>query len=191
MSRRQKGRKHREVNRTPRPVGRPPLRLPGTSPRTHRTAAPPAARTAEPLRAPDEIWRRYEPPRRGAEQETARVADTPRPSAAPEPSPAGLAPASATSVPQARQMQPPAPLFALPVRSGGLGLPAARTWQALRESGPAGASVADLSTRAGFTTPTVVRHLRALAGAGLARAAGDAWHPTEADPAHLPAPARS
>ncbi|WP_330335408.1 hypothetical protein OHS33_37620 (plasmid) [Streptomyces sp. NBC_00536] len=137
MSRRQKGRKHREVNRTPRPVGRAPLRLPGSSPRKRRS---PAAQAMEVVSS------------------TRSVEDT-----------------------------GPAPVFTVPVSSGGLGLPAARTWQGLRGSGPAGASVAELCIAAGFTAPTVVRHLRALAGFGLARRSetGQLWHRTDADPAAI------
>ncbi|MFI5983469.1 hypothetical protein ACIBEA_21645 [Streptomyces sp. NPDC051555] len=156
MSRRQKGRKHREVNRTPRPVGRAPLRLPGSSPRKRRS---PAARAVE-------------------------VATTV--AAVPAPAPSAQPPRDTG----------PAPVFTVPVSGGGLGLPAARTWQGLRGSGPAGVSVAELCATAGFTPPTVVRHLRALAGFGLARRSesGQVWHPTDADPAAIalvPAPARS
>lgn len=161
MSRRQKGRKHREVNRTPRPGGRAPLRLPGSSPRKRRRS--PAAQAVEAVGPV------------GAATEAARV---PAPAAGP-PEDTG-----------------PAPVLTVPVSGGGLGLPAARTWQGLRGSGPAGASVAELCATAGFTAPTVVRHLRALAGFGLARRSesGQVWHPTDADPAAIalvPAPARS
>ncbi|MFJ7205847.1 hypothetical protein ACIQWR_20215 [Streptomyces sp. NPDC098789] len=159
MSRRQKGRKHREVNRTPRPVGRAPLRLPGSSPRKRRSPAAQPAGGA--VAAP-------------AAAEAVRV-----------PAPAAGSPGDTG----------PAPVFTVPVSGGGLGLPAARTWQGLRGSGPAGASVAELCAAAGFTAPTVVRHLRALAGFGLARRSegGQVWHPTDADPAAIalvPAPAR-
>ncbi|MFD7029280.1 hypothetical protein ACFWAR_14720 [Streptomyces sp. NPDC059917] len=159
MSRRQKGRKHREVNRTPRPVGRAPLRLPGSSPRKRR---PPAARAVE-------------------------VATAVAPVPAPAPAPEARGPRDGDTG--------PAPVFTVPVSGGGLGLPAARTWQGLRGSGPAGASVAELCATAGFTAPTVVRHLRALADFGLARRSegGQVWHPTDADPAAIavvPAPAR-
>ncbi|WP_424215254.1 hypothetical protein ACN20G_26065 [Streptomyces sp. BI20] len=106
MSRRQKGRKHRSVNRTPRPVG------------PARTALPPAP-----------------------------------------PEPAG-------------------PVFHNTARSGGLGLPAARTWQEVRTAGPGGATVTELAGAAGYQAATILKHLKGMTRFGLVEQRGERWFST-------------
>ncbi|MFE2528349.1 hypothetical protein ACFXEL_29435 [Streptomyces sp. NPDC059382] len=74
-------------------------------------------------------------------------------------------------------------LFHTSARNGGLGLPAARTWDGLRATAPAGATLEELSAAVGFTPPTIAKHLKALAAFRLAEQRGPRWHPTDTHPA--------
>lgn len=73
-------------------------------------------------------------------------------------------------------------LFHTSASNGGLGLPAARTWDGLRATAPAGATLEELSAAVGFTPPTIAKHLKALAAFRLAEQRGPRWHPTDAHP---------
>ncbi|MEU9419394.1 hypothetical protein [Streptomyces sp. NPDC051000] len=70
-------------------------------------------------------------------------------------------------------------LFHTSASNGGLGLPAARTWNGLRATARTGATLEELSAAVGFTQPTIAKHLKALAAFRLAEQRGPRWHPTD------------
>ncbi|MFD6154003.1 hypothetical protein [Streptomyces sp. NPDC060243] len=160
--RQQKGRKHRQVNRTPRPVtrtGAARLVAAAGGPERPRPAGTPDAPT------------------------TARTS-TPAASAPPAPAPQD-APAAPEIPAPARRTAPvveAGDLFA-PAAAGGLGRSAARTFAQLREGGPAGLALDELAERAGFQPNTVGKHLSGLAERGVAERRGDRWYATEQAPA--------
>ncbi|MFE9250451.1 helix-turn-helix domain-containing protein [Streptomyces sp. NPDC007088] len=145
--RQQKGRRHRTVNRTPRPVSRT-----GSARRAVATAAAPAGSPA------------------GASAATTAPAAAPSATASPAP-----ATASGAAVPGGRGA-PEAELFA-PASSGGLGRTAARTWERLSSAGAAGLTQEELAERAGYQPATVAKHLSGLAERGLAERRGERWYP--------------
>ncbi|MFD4757200.1 MULTISPECIES: hypothetical protein [unclassified Streptomyces] len=158
--RQQKGRKHRQVNRTPRPVtrtGAARLVAAAGGPERPRPAGTPDAPT------------------------TARTS-TPAASAPPAPAPAPQDAPAAPEVPAPARRTAPVveagDLFA-PAAAGGLGRSAARTFAQLREGGPAGLALDELAERAGFQPNTVGKHLSGLAERGVAERRGDRWYATE------------
>lgn len=143
MSKRQKGRKHRTVNRTPRPRGPAGPRTPeSTSPAA--TGGPATASTSAPAAAP------------GTEPASGHAPDAAHPASG----------------------ETYGPVFTSPAREGGLGRPAARTWEALAETGEHGCTAEELSSAAGFTAATVRKHLTGLARYGLAERRDDRWFRT-------------
>ncbi|SER96914.1 helix-turn-helix transcriptional regulator [Streptomyces qinglanensis] len=191
MSKRQKGRKHRTVNRTPRPVGSAvrarPVRATAadrTAPdRTaaERTAAAhgPAVRTEAPAHRPVPAPGDDTP--RGTPETAPRTAPDPAPESAPQPAPG---PGAADE------------LFRTPARDGGLGQSAGRTWDRVRAAGASGTTVEELSASVGYQERTVLKHLLGLAEHGLAEQHGPGrWRPvsegTEAGDGQHGAPDRS
>lgn len=154
--RQQKGRKHRTVNRTPRPVSRsgaartPVAAAPTGREGAARAATRPAATATTPATAPA----------------------APAPAA---PAPAPSAAAADAPVPAGRTV-PDAELFA-PASSGGLGRSAARTWEQLRAGGATGLALEELAERAGYQPATVGKHLGGLADRGLAELREERWYP--------------
>ncbi|MFD4989146.1 helix-turn-helix domain-containing protein [Streptomyces sp. NPDC058374] len=149
-ARKQKGRRHRTVNRTPRPVTR--SRPPGSAGQGTGPTAPTAtARTAASAA-----------PRPAAETASAGT----RAAAPPEP-PRQASPAP---LPDA-----PAELFA-PVGAGGLGRTAERSWRHLAAAGAEGAGLDEVSAAVGYQQATVTRHLEGLAERGFARVDGERWY---------------
>ncbi|WP_436738375.1 helix-turn-helix domain-containing protein [Streptomyces sp. BBFR102] len=146
-ARKQKGRRHRTVNRTPRPVTR--SRLPGASGQGTGPAAPAAASRTAPSARPAPGPVAVGPPAK---------ARTPAPEASPTPLP-GV----------------PAEVFA-PVGAGGLGRTAERSWRHLAAAGAQGATLDEVSAGAGYQPTTVTRHLAGLAERGLARLDGERWY---------------
>ncbi|MYR26047.1 MULTISPECIES: hypothetical protein, partial [unclassified Streptomyces] len=145
--RQQKGRKHRQVNRTPRPVTRT-----GAARLVAAAGGPERPRPAGTPDAP-----------------TTALTITPAASAPPAPAPQD-APAAPEVPAPARRTAPvveAGDLFA-PAAAGGLGRSAARTFAQLREGGPAGLALDELAGRAGFQPNTVGKHLSGLAERGVA-----------------------
>ncbi|UNT00087.1 hypothetical protein MMF93_29250 [Streptomyces tubbatahanensis] len=205
MSKRQRGRRHRQVNRTPRPVG-PAVRVTAT-----REAAVPAARPRTPAAAPTTTGA---PP--AAVPEPARAGDTapgpqaarpqatvagpatpperrlpsPEPASAPDCDPMGAAPSESATVPApAHAPESLGVLFRTPARDGGLGQSAARTWQEVKEAGADGLTVEELSARVGYQSRTIAKHLLGLAEHGVVEQhAPDRWRPVSphADPGDGP-----
>ncbi len=118
----------------------------------------------------------------------APVPDPVSPSAtAPAPTPKAHPASPPETDPVAAAADPGGPephhdLFHTSASNGGLGLPAARTWDGLRATAPAGATLEELSAAVGFTPPTIAKHLKALAAFRLAEQRGPRWHPTDAHP---------
>ncbi|MFJ5811916.1 hypothetical protein [Streptomyces sp. NPDC093093] len=143
------------MNMTPRPV-RPargrPLRVPAT--------------VSVPAPGPDPV-------------SPSATAPAPTPKTHPVSSP-GPHPVAAAADPGGPE--PHHDLFHTSASNGGLGLPAARTWDGLRATAPAGATLEELSAAVGFTPPTIAKHLKALAAFRLAEQRGPRWHPTDAHP---------
>ncbi|MGW4460178.1 helix-turn-helix domain-containing protein [Streptomyces albidoflavus] len=160
-ARKQKGRRHRTVNRTPRPVTR--TRTPGSAGQGTGPAAPAATRTAPPAR-----------PASG----TTTTAPPPAQADAPAPEAPGTGSAPLPEV--------PAEVFA-PVGAGGLGRTAERSWRHLAAAGAQGAVLDEVSAAAGYQPATVTRHLEGLAERGLARLDGERWYAVA--PQGAPAPA--
>ncbi|MGW8376621.1 hypothetical protein [Streptomyces sp. ODS28] len=209
MSKRQKGRKHRTVNRTPRPAGpgreraREPERTAATTAQATTAQATTAqATTAQATTAPATTapapahaggGERPAPPGTAKAQATARdttpaqatkpaSSTTPAQGAPGERTKAEAAPAGAaagTAAGAASGGEQYAPVFTSPAKEGGLGRTAARTWEALGESGEGGSTAEELSGSAGYTPATVRKHLSGLARYGLAEQRGDRWYPTD------------
>ncbi|MGY1439179.1 hypothetical protein [Streptomyces reniochalinae] len=193
MSKRQRGRRHRQVNRTPRPVG-PAVRVTAT-----RAAAVPAARPRTPAADPTTTGLPPaavpEPARAGdtaPAPETARPQDhvagpvtppAPEPAAEPGPDPVGVAPSAPTTVPApAHAPASLGVLFRTPARDGGLGQSAARTWQEVTEAGTDGLTVEELSARVGYQSRTIAKHLLGLAEHGVVEQhAPDRWRAVSQD----------
>ncbi|MFE9330134.1 hypothetical protein [Streptomyces sp. NPDC006925] len=190
MSKRQKGRKHRTVNRTPRPVG--------SAVRTRPVRATATGLTAADRAAPD---------RTAAAGPAVR---TEAPAARPVPAPGGTPRGTPETAPrtgpgQGAQSAPrPASgseaadeLFRTPARDGGLGQSAGRTWDRVRAAGASGTTVEELSASVGYQERTVLKHLLGLAEHGLAEQHGPGrWRPVpeggaEADDGRHGAPDRS
>ncbi|MFI5808228.1 hypothetical protein [Streptomyces sp. NPDC051561] len=149
MSKKQKGRRHRTVNRTPRPVSAT------RSPHRERPAAQP--HTAAPTAG------------RVTPQPVAAVPAGRRAPSVPIP-----APSKAAVVPSG----PSGPSDGDDTESlgGDLGRHVRRTWAELREEG---SSVPELADRAGYTGRTVLKHLTELAERGLAEQDTDGcWRQT-------------
>ncbi|MFE0759877.1 hypothetical protein [Streptomyces smyrnaeus] len=201
MSKRQKGRKHRTVNRTPRPVGSAAparaTRATATGPAaTGPTATDPAAVTGAPAA-------RAEAPAPG-------TAPAPRPAPAPAPAPktetetetetkTGTGTGTGTAAPESAPAAVSTPeavseLFRTPARDGGLGQSAGRTWERVRAAGAAGTAVEELAAEVGYQERTVLKHLLGLAAHGLVEQYGPGrWRPvpdgaaeTGADEARVP-----
>ncbi|WP_431981218.1 helix-turn-helix domain-containing protein [Streptomyces qinglanensis] len=172
MSKRQKGRKHRTVNRTPRPAGsavraRPVRATAAAGTAADRTAADRTAAAHGPAGRPEAPARRPVPAPGGTPRGTPEAAPKTTPDQAPE------------SAPQ------PAPgpgaadeLFRTPARDGGLGQSAGRTWDRVRAAGASGTTVEELSASVGYQERTVLKHLLGLAEHGLAEQHGPGrWRP--------------
>lgn len=147
--RHQKGRKHRTVNRTPRPVaatapvdGRPASRP--ASPATALAAAP--AGVPAPVVAP-------------APAAPAPVAPAPRSEQSPERGP-GARPEPAAE----RRPEPALPRTAL------------KTLEQLRAAGGDGTTVDDLSAVVGYQPATIVRHIDTLVAAELVHQRDGRWY---------------
>ncbi|UNZ16466.1 hypothetical protein [Streptomyces sp. 891-h] len=152
MSKRQKGRKHRRVNRTPRPVAS------ATRARATRATGTLGTRTDAPAPRPAPA---PETSHQTAPQTTAPQANAPQADAA-----------------GARTPEAVGELFRTPVRDGGLGQSAGRTWERVREAGARGATVEELAAAVGYQERTVLKHLQGLAEHGLAEQDGtDRWRP--------------
>ncbi|MEV0848245.1 helix-turn-helix domain-containing protein [Streptomyces sp. NPDC049954] len=155
--RQQKGRRHRTVDRTPRPVSRT-----GAARRAVATAATPAGSPA------------------GASAAATAPTTAPAPSATVSPAPSPTPPPASGGAGPGGRAVPGTELFA-PASSGGLGRTAARTWQRLSSAGAAGLTQEELAERAGYQPATVAKHLSGLAERGLAERRGERWFPvTEA-----------
>ncbi|OON82614.1 hypothetical protein [Streptomyces tsukubensis] len=188
--RQQKGRRHRTVNRTPRPVGAPSGRTAKASRqetvpavtggrtsvvREERTVPEPAAVSA----AVPEARATAVPEARTRKAATAPGAAASTASGAP------TAPVrAATGAPAPKDSGEPvdAGLFA-PASSGGLGRTAAKTWDQLRASGAEGVTLDDLAARVGYQPSTVAKHVQGLAARDLVQQRADRWYPAQAGPA--------
>ncbi|RCG18599.1 hypothetical protein DTL70_25925 [Streptomyces diacarni] len=197
MSKRQRGRRHRQVDRTPRPVG-PAVRVTAT-----REAAVPAARPRTPAAAPTTGAPPAAVPEPARGGDTAPGPEAARPQAAvaepatpperrlpsPEPAPAadsdpmGAAPSAPAAVPApGHAPESLGVLFRTPARDGGLGQSAARTWQEVKEAGADGVTVEELSARVGYQSRTIAKHLLGLAEHGVVEQhAPDRWRPVSQD----------
>ncbi|KLI97510.1 hypothetical protein ABZ114_03915 [Streptomyces albidoflavus] len=160
-ARKQKGRRHRTVNRTPRPVTR--TRPPGSAGQGTGPAAPTATPRPAPAARPASGTTTAPPP---AQAETP-AAEAPR--------------AGSAALPEV-----PAEVFA-PVGAGGLGRTAERSWRHLAAAGAQGAVLDEVSAAAGYQQATVTRHLEGLAERGFARLDGERWYAVA--PQGAPAPA--
>ncbi|MEU7315845.1 helix-turn-helix transcriptional regulator [Streptomyces sp. NPDC007083] len=180
MSKRQKGRKHRTVNRTPRPVG------PAVRARSVRATA--ADRTGADKTVPD----RTAAAGTAAAHGQAGRAEAPaaRPLPAPGGTPRGIpetTPEKGPGKPEQGPESAPQPaagseaaeeLFRTPARDGGLGQSAGRTWERVRAAGASGTTVEELSASVGYQERTVLKHLLGLAEHGLAEQHGPGrWRP--------------
>ncbi|MFF8494357.1 hypothetical protein ACF06O_26335 [Streptomyces albidoflavus] len=157
-ARKQKGRRHRTVNRTPRPVTR--TRPPGSAGQGTGPAAPTATARQAPAR-PASGTTTAPPPARPPAAEAPRTGSAPLP-------------------------EVPAEVFA-PVGAGGLGRTAERSWRHLAAAGAQGAALDEVSAAAGYQPATVTRHLEGLAGRGLARLDGERWYAVTPQGAPAPA----
>lgn len=168
MSKHQKGRRHRTVNRNPRPAG--PARPPA-APRTPVAAGPAAERTVL-----------------GAEQ-----GGTPAPEASPQGAQAPQSPQGARTQGNARTTRQKPATVEQPVSvgaprssesseaappDGGLGHHAVRTWQEVQSAGDGGITVDELCTAVGYQSRTILKHLKVLAQDGLAEPYGERWRST-------------
>ncbi|MEW2218578.1 hypothetical protein AB0939_04575 [Streptomyces sp. NPDC006990] len=172
MSKRQKGRRHRTVDRTPRPVG--------SAVRARSVRATAADRTAPDAAAPDRTAAHGTAPHRTEAPAT-------RPVPAPGGTPLGTSEAAPRSGPGQRPQRAPRPpsgseaadeLFRTPARDGGLGQSAGRTWDRVRAAGASGTTVEELSASVGYQERTVLKHLLGLAEHGLAEQHGPGrWRP--------------
>ncbi|MEU1677119.1 hypothetical protein ABZ752_34580 [Streptomyces roseifaciens] len=159
MSKRQKGRRHRRVNRTPRPVGAAVRRRsPAAAPQP--AVAHTAAQSAAPAAARQPVAQKA--PERPLERAAARPAA--RPAAVPERA-------------AAERAAPPA--------APELGRHIVRTWESLRTCGAAGASLEELCAAAGYQPRTVTKHVQGLVDQGLAELRDERWYAR--DPAALAA----
>ncbi|MFI6874069.1 winged helix-turn-helix domain-containing protein [Streptomyces sp. NPDC050400] len=159
-----KGRRHRTVNRTPRPVTT-------TTATAERTTAPVPQQQSGP--DVDRVLRRLG---YGRLRVPAPAAPAPYPGERPTP------PARAT--PKA----PATPAAQAPVALGDLGKNTRLTWQRL-EQAPGGMTLEQMCEAVGWTPRTVSRHLKALADGGLAEQTEDGrWSAAAAEAA--PAAAR-
>ncbi|MBQ0862514.1 helix-turn-helix transcriptional regulator [Streptomyces sp. RK75] len=205
MSKRQKGRKHRTVNRTPRPVGSAAPARATRATATRATVTSPAASglTATGPTATDPAAAGGAPAAR-AEAPAPETAPAPRPAPAPAPAPktetetappTGASTAAPESAPAAVSTpEAVSELFRTPARDGGLGQSAGRTWERVRAAGAAGTAVEELAAEVGYQERTVLKHLLGLAAHGLVEQYGPGrWRPvpdgaaeTGADEARVP-----
>ncbi|MBC2879590.1 MULTISPECIES: hypothetical protein [Streptomyces] len=173
MSKRQKGRRHRRVNRTPRPVGggssRPKARWGARQEgrAESRQEGGVEARADARVEARGEGRVEAQAEARGVGGADARVEALvePRSEAG-----AGAPAAAGADVPS------PAGPRARPAAVPGLGRHEARTWDGLRSRGADGASVDDLCASVGYQPRTILKHVAGLAGHGLAERRGDRWY---------------
>ncbi|MET9859337.1 helix-turn-helix transcriptional regulator [Streptomyces smyrnaeus] len=181
MSKRQKGRKHRTVNRTPRPVGSTAPARATRATATRATATSPAASglaaTGPTATGPEAATGA---PDARAEAPASETAPAPRPAPAPAPE-TGTAPPTAApeSAPDAVSTpEAVGELFRTPARDGGLGQSAGRTWERVRAAGAAGTAVEELAAEVGYQERTVLKHLLGLAAHGLVEQYGPGrWRP--------------
>ncbi|MFE0874036.1 hypothetical protein ACFW4X_03965 [Streptomyces smyrnaeus] len=202
MSKRQKGRKHRTVNRTPRPVGSAAPARATRATATRATATGPAA-TGPTATDPAAVTGA---PAARAEAPAPGTAPAPRPAPAPAPAPkteaksgTGTGTGTSTAAPESAPAAVSTPeavseLFRTPARDGGLGQSAGRTWERVRAAGAAGTAVEELAAEVGYQERTVLKHLLGLAAHGLVEQYGPGrWRPvpdgaaeTGADEARVP-----
>ncbi|WP_406272517.1 ArsR family transcriptional regulator [Actinacidiphila glaucinigra] len=165
--RHQKGRKHRTVNRTPRPVAPVGTAVTGAtatppaSPDSPAPAAPSRTAATAPLRAPAA-------PPATAPARSAAVPTVPPPAVAPAPAPA---PAAAAVPPPAG----PRPDVSGPEESG-LARTALKTLQQLRAAGRDGTTIDALSASVGYQPATIVRHIDSLAAHHLVHQRDGRWY---------------
>lgn len=151
--RHQKGRKHRTVNRTPRPVA--PVR-------TDTAAAAPTP--AEPATAPGPA----------APSPTAVAASVPGPAAPPGTTPSAVpSPASAVAAPAGSAV--PHPAAPRPEESG-IARTALKTLQQLRAAGSDGTTIDALSATVGYQPATIARHIDSLAAHHLVHQRDGRWY---------------
>ena len=162
MSKRQKARKHRTVNRAPRPAAEAPL------PQHLEVEPGPGANH---LLLLERLSLKFPPPRPAA-----------RPAAAGAGAAARSESGAAAPVDPIRNMlafwEADGPVFYNSATNGGLGHHAARTWRQLRVYGAEGATVGDLCASVGYQARTILKHLSGLARYGLAVQEGERWHST-------------
>ncbi|MEU4096262.1 hypothetical protein [Streptomyces sp. NPDC026673] len=144
--RHQKGRRHRTVNRTPRPVA-PVSAAEAATPAV--TPAPPPAPAPAPAPVP-----------------TPAPLPVPAPAPAPTPSPVP-APAAATV---------PPPAGPRPEEAAGLARTALKTLQQLRAAGSDGTTIDALSASVGYQPTTIARHIDSLAAHHLVHQRDGRWY---------------
>ncbi|MFE0632691.1 hypothetical protein ACFW3D_37775 [Streptomyces sp. NPDC058864] len=161
--RHQKGRKHRTVNRTPRPVA--PVRT-GTAAGTATPPAPPVP--ADPAVPSRTAVAAPAVPAPAAPPVAPAASTVPAPSAAPAPAP-GPAPATAATP------SVPPPAAPRPEESG-LARTALKTLQQLRAAGSDGTTIDALSESVGYQPATIARHIDSLAAHHLVHQRDGLWY---------------
>lgn len=163
MSRHRKGRRHRKVNMTPRPVGRAgsPRAVPQATSGRER---PVIVREEEPTigkndRATPAVP--VTPARDVAPGRERDVAPSPEQDVAPSPEQDGA------PIPGQSKGDEEQPAVLIRVRESGLSRHAVRTWEQLASAGADGSALDALCAAVGFQEATVLRHLKGLADQGL------------------------
>ncbi|WP_431952762.1 helix-turn-helix domain-containing protein, partial [Actinacidiphila sp. bgisy167] len=146
--RHQKGRKHRTVNRTPRPVA--PVRA--------DTAAAPTP--AEPATAPGPA----------APSPTAVAASVPGPAAPPVTTSSAVPSPTAVAAPAVPHPAAPRP------EESGIARTALKTLQQLRAAGSDGTTIDALSATVGYQPATIARHIDSLAAHHLVHQRDGRWY---------------
>lgn len=178
MSRHRKGRRHRTVNMTPRPVGRAgvPRAVPPATAGREEVAA---GRVTSPAGREQRAAGRGEPAAGRAEaragSETARRADEGVSTPAHAPLPGQSQP-----LPGQSQGDEEYPAVLRRVRESGLSRHAVSTWEQLASAGVKGSALDELCAAVGFQEATVLRHLKGLADQGLVVREEDRWRATGA-----------
>lgn len=148
--RHQKGRRHRTVNRTPRPV----------APVSAAEAATPATPAATPA-----------PPPAPAPGPAPTTPTTPAPLPVPAPAPAP----TPSPVPAPAAVTVPSPAGPRPEEAG-LARTALKTLQQLRAAGSDGTTIEALSVSVGYQPATITRHIDSLAAHHLVHQRDGRWY---------------